>query len=92
MLVTRMSRENARMLWDAFVDFYFSPESAEEKESINALLSSVSKIRIAMSVASMNEIPESAKSDWIKKLLGEIGDLDKLKKEIDAFELRYELT
>ena len=45
-----------------------------------------------MSVASMNEIPESAKSDWIKKLLGEIGDLDKLKKEIDVFELRYELT
>ena len=93
MLVTKMSRENAHMLWDAFVDFYFSPASAEEKESISALLSRVSRIRIAMSVASLNEIAESVKSDLIKKLLGTIGgDLDELKKEIDAFELRYELT
>ena len=93
MEVTRMSMENARMLWDAFVDFYFSPESAEEKASINTLLSRVSGIRTAMSVASMNEIAESVKSAMIKKLLGEIGEsLDELKKEIDAFEMRYELT
>ena len=93
MLVTKMSRENAHMLWDAFVDCYFSPESPEEKESINALLSRVSKIRIAMSIASMNEIAESMKSDLINKLLGAIeGSLDEVKKEIDAFETRYELT
>ena len=90
MNVTRMSRENAHRLWDAFVDSYFSPKSSEEKESINKLMFRMSKIKIAMALASMNGIDENMKTAAITKMLGEAGDVDELKKDIDAFETKYE--
>ena len=90
MNVTKMSRENAHRLWDAFVDSYFSPKSLEEKESINKLMFRMSKIKIAMALASMNGIDENMKTAAIAKMLGEAGDVDELKKDIDAFETKYE--
>ena len=91
MNTAKMSSENAHRLWDAFVECYFSPKTAEEKERINSLLSRMSKVRIAMAVASMNGMDEPTKTTIIGKLLGSIGtDVDGLKREIDEFEAMYE--
>ena len=90
MNLTGMTPENAHKLWHDFVKYYFSPQTEEEKNSIEMTIRHVAILRMVMALALTDEVGEAVKSAMIPQILADTpSDLNAFKEEIDAFEAKY---
>ncbi|MBQ3285594.1 MAG: phosphotransferase [Ruminococcus sp.] len=91
MKMTSMMPDAAHNLWDAFVRYYFAPQTEEEKNGIEMIIKRVALIRTAMALAVTDDMEESFKTAMICRIMAATpSDLDAFREEINAFEEKYQ--